>query len=220
MLLQRINRLWRHVILRQPVLARHGDWSEYYDTAEAYASAQWCTIESFLKEPFNPDLSVVLDFACGRGRIAERFAAISGRLICVDISQEAIAACRRRLAGRSDVECLVNGNGSIPVSSNSITFLYSWDSMVHFNNSELEEYCVEFQRILKPGGTGLIHHSNYAALSAEDRPWQANPESRAFVSAEDVRRIAEQHGLTIVKQQVIDWSQANLDCITVFKKSL
>ncbi len=49
------------------------------------------------------------------------------------------------------------------------------------------------------------------------RPWTENPESRAYVSAEDVRRIAEKCGLSIVKQQVIDWSRAKLDCITVLK---
>jgi hypothetical protein len=63
----------------------------------------------------------------------------------------------------------------------------------------------------------LIHHSNYAALSSVARPWQENPGSRAYVSAEDVRRIGERCGLSIVKQQVIDWSQANLDCVTVLK---
>lgn len=175
-------------------------------------------IEPFLREPPQPDLSLVLDFACGRGRIAERFADISGGLICVDISRDAIEACRRRFAKLPNVECLVSGDASLPLSSNSITFLYSWDSMVHFNRSELDEYFVEFQRVLKSGGMGLIHHSNYAALCANERPWQENPESRAFVSAEDVRRIAERHGLTVLKQQVIDWSLPNLDCITLVRK--
>jgi ubiquinone/menaquinone biosynthesis C-methylase UbiE len=160
---------------------------------------------------------VVLDFACGRGRIAERFADISGKLICADTSADAVEACRQRFAKNSNVECLVNGNGSIPVPSGSITFLYSWDAMVHFSSSELAEYFVEFKRVLKADGMALIHHSNYAALSSVARPWQENPGSRAYVSAEDVRRIGERCGLSIVKQQVIDWSQANLDCVTVLK---
>ena len=89
--------------------------------------------------------------------------------------------------------------------------------MVHFSSSELEEYFVEFKRVLKADGMALIHHSNYAALSSVARPWPENPGSRAYVSAEDVRRIGEKCGLSIVKQQVIDWSLANLDCITVLK---
>jgi SAM-dependent methyltransferase len=214
---KRVRGLWRHFILREPPLARDGDWSEYYDTAERYAASQWLIIEPYLRESPKPDLSIVLDFACGRGRIAERFAAISGKLICADMSVDAIEACRQRFAKNSNVECLVNGDGSIPVPSGSITFLYSWDAMVHFSSSELEEYFVEFKRVLKTDGMALIHHSNYAALSSVARPWQENPESRAHVSADDVRRIGEKCGLRIVRQQVIDWRLANLDCITVLK---
>jgi ubiquinone/menaquinone biosynthesis C-methylase UbiE len=214
---KRVRGLWRSFILQGPPLARDGDWSAYYDSAEACAASQWQIIAPYLRESPEPDLSVVLDFACGRGRIAERFADLSGKLICADMSVAAIEACRQRFAKNSNVECLVNGNGSIPVPSGSITFLYSWDAMVHFSNSELEEYFVEFKRVLKTDGMALIHHSNYAALSSVARPWQANPGSRAYVSAEDARRIAEKCGLSIVKQQVIDWSQANLDCITVLR---
>jgi SAM-dependent methyltransferase len=214
---KRVRGLWRHFILQEPALSRDGDWSEYYDTAEPYAASQWRIIEPYLRESPKPDLSVVLDFACGRGRIAEHFANISGKLICADTSVDAIEACRPRFAGNPKVECLVNGNGSIPVPAGSITFLYSWDAMVHFSTSELEEYFVEFKRVLKKDGMALIHHSNYAALSSVARPWQENPGSRAYVSAEDARRIGEQCGLSIVKQQVIDWSLANLDCITVLR---
>ena len=214
---KRVRNLWRHFVLRKPPRARDGDWSEYYDTAEADVDWQWRIIEPFLSESPRPDLSVVLDFACGRGRIAERFADISGKLICTDMAAVAVEQCRRRFAMRSNVECLVNGSGSIPLPSGSITFLCSWDAMVHFNVTELAEYFAEFKRVLNPDGTALIHHSNYAALSTVARPWPQNPGSRAYVSAEDVRHICEQCGLTLVKQQVIDWSQASLDCITVLK---
>jgi ubiquinone/menaquinone biosynthesis C-methylase UbiE len=207
--------LWRHFVLRRPSLARDGDWSEYYDSAEANTAWQWQIIEPYLTESPQPDLSVVLDFACGRGRIAERFSDISGKLICADMSVDAIEACRKRFARKSNVECIVNGNGSIPVPSGSVTFLYSWDAMVHFGGSELEEYFIEFKRVLKTDGMALTHHSNYAALSREARPWQENPGSRAYVSAADVRRVAEKCGLCIVTQRVIDWSVPNLDCITV-----
>jgi ubiquinone/menaquinone biosynthesis C-methylase UbiE len=213
----RVRNLWRRLVLQKPPLSRDGDWSDYYDAAEADVAWQWQIIEPYLRESPTPDLSVALDFACGRGRIAERFATIAGKLICTDVSVDAIEACRRRFAGNSNVECLVNGNGNIPVPSDAVAFLYSWDAMVHFSNSELEEYFAEFKRVLKTGGLALIHHSNYAALSSVGRPWFENPGSRAYVSAEDVRRIGENHGFSIVKQQVMDWSEANLDCITVLK---
>ncbi len=214
---KRLRGAWRRLVLRRPPLARDGDWSEYYDSAEADVTWQWRIIEPYLTGPPEPDLSTVLDFACGRGRIAERFAGRSRKLICTDMAPEAIEACRRRFAGHPNVECVVNGDGSIPVPSRSITFLYSWDAMVHFSAGELEEYFAEFQRVLGPGGMGLVHHSNYAALSDVARPWQENPGSRAFVSAEDVQRICDHHGLKVIRQQVIDWSRPKLDCITLFE---
>jgi len=217
MLRKRVRSLWRHFVLQKPTLARDGDWSDYYDSAETNTAWQWQIIEPYLRESPQPDLSIVLDFACGRGRIAERFADISGKLICADMSVDAIEACRRRFAGNSNVECVVNGNGSIPVPSGSVSFLYSWDAMVHFNCSEIEEYFVEFKRVLRKDGLALIHHSNYAALGSVARPWQKNPGSRGYVSAQDVRHITRKCGLRVVKQQVMDWSQANLDCITVLE---
>jgi SAM-dependent methyltransferase len=214
---RRVRSLWRHVILRKIPLARDGDWTQYYDAAEADAASQWSILEPYIQESPRPDLSVVLDFACGRGRIAERFAGISGRVICVDISAEAIQVCRRRFAGHQNVECLTNGSASIPVASESITFLYSWDAMVHFSCSELDEYFAEFRRVLKRGGLALIHHSNYAALSSAALPWFRNPGSRAHVSMADVRRIGEKYGLTVLKQRVMDWSQPDLDGISLLK---
>jgi cyclopropane fatty-acyl-phospholipid synthase-like methyltransferase len=104
-----------------------------------------------------------------------------------------------------------------PFPPDRLRFSTVWDAMVHFSGSELDEYFVEFKRVLKTDGMALVHHSNCAALSSVARPWVENPGSRAYVSAEDVRRIAEECGLSIVKQQVIDWSQANLDCITILK---
>jgi len=214
---RRVRSFWRSFVLKKPALSRDGDWSEYYESAETNTGWQWRIIEPYLTESPRPDLSVVLDFACGRGRIAERFAEISGKLICADVSVDAIDACRQRFAGNSNVECVVNGNSSIPVASGSVTFLYSWDAMVHFNGAEIEEYFVEFKRVLKKGALALIHHSNYAALGRIARPWQENPGSRAYVSAQDVRRIAGKCGLNVIKQQVMDWSEPNLDCITVLE---
>jgi SAM-dependent methyltransferase len=199
-------------------LARHVDWTPYYEEAEAGVDWQWSLISKY-KEPLSPDLSLVLDFACGRGRIAQKFAEIATKLICVDIRQQAIDYCLQRFASRKNTQCLVSGESSIPVASDSVTFLYSWDSMVHFHQGELAVYFKEFHRVMAPGATGLIHHSNYGALTKDARPWNENPGWRAHVSAPDVHDICTRAGLTIVNQTVIDWSQPSLDCVTTFRKA-
>jgi SAM-dependent methyltransferase len=199
-------------------LARLADWSEYYEFAEADAVSHWLLIQAFIGEEPSPDLTAVLDFACGRGRIAERFVAIAATLICCDSSGEAIAYCGQRFANSPNVSCVVNDGPSIPAPDESMTFVYSWDSMVHFNMAELRAYIREFKRILKPGGTAFIHHSNYGSLGGPPGAWNENPGCRAYVSASDVRMICDQYGLPIVRQKVIDWSEPSMDCLTMFRK--
>jgi SAM-dependent methyltransferase len=199
-------------------LARHVDWTPYYEEAESGVDWQWSLISKYM--PPAPDLSTVLDFACGRGRIAQKFAEIATNLICVDIRKPAIDYCVQRFAARPNVKCLVSGESSLPVAPNSITFLYSWDSMVHFHQGELATYFKEFHRAMAPGAKGLIHHSNYGALTKEALPWNQNPGWRAHVSAKDVHEICTRSGLTVINQTVIDWSQPSLDCVTTFSKNL
>ncbi len=154
-------------------LARHVDWTPYYEEAESGVDWQWSLISKYM--PPAPDLSTVLDSACGRGRIAQKFAEIATNLICVDIRKPAIDYCVQRFAARPNVKCLVSGESSLPVAPNSITFLYSWDSMVHFHQGELATYFKEFHRAMAPGAQGLIHHSNYGALTKEALPLEPKP---------------------------------------------
>jgi SAM-dependent methyltransferase len=197
---------------------KHADWSHYYESAEANVENDWRLIQAFIGEEPSPDLRAVLDFACGRGRIAERFAAMAGTLICSDINPEATAFCLQRFANSSSVSCVVNNGRSIPIPDESLTFIYSWDAMVHFSAAELRIYFIEFKRILKPGGTAFIHHSNWGSFGGPVRAWNENPGSRAYVSASDVRMICDQYGLPIVRQRVIDWSEPGMDCLTMLRK--
>jgi GR25 family glycosyltransferase involved in LPS biosynthesis len=200
-------------------LPRHANFSEYYELAEADVESQWQIIQAFMGEEPAPDLTVVLDFACGRGRITERFAAVAGSLTCSDINAEAIDCCRQRFANFPNVTCVINDGMSIPLPDESQTFVYSWDSMVHFNAAELRVYFREFKRILRPGAMAFVHHSNYAALGGPPRPWNENPACRAYVSASDIGMLCDQYALTIVRQRVIDWSEPRLDCLTMFRKA-
>lgn len=50
------------------------------------------------------------------------------------------------------------------IDSGSISFVYSFDSMVHFDKSIIRAYLVEFARVMRGGATGFLHHSNYGAF--------------------------------------------------------
>lgn len=188
------------------------DWSKYYLDAEAHAEMQFRNIFSQELDKFN--LSVVLDFACGHGRIAQFFRPIVGQLILCDVNQEAIEYCKLRFGRSESIEYLLNTE-VLPVENDSITFLYSWDAMVHFDKARIAHYFKEFSRVMMPGGYAMIHHSN---LGNTGQHWQKNIHCRENVSAKNVRDICEDLGLEIISQKIIDWGVPKLDCITTFRK--
>jgi len=200
------------------------DWSQYFTIAEPDAERQWQIFERLL---FGPDGSVfdfnaVLDFACGHGRMAARFAKFARKLICCDINEESVEFCRRRFAtwqGPCVFDFVLNTDTHVPLLDSSVTFVYSWDAMVHFEIDDLDCYLREFSRILKKGGCGLIHHSNYGSLEASGaRAWNENPHWRATVSASDVRKLCERAGISVLQQELLDWTIPKLDCITILQK--
>lgn len=201
--------------LEETYLPRDFDRSEYLREAEAQTEAQWQRIQSFLGKA---DVTSVLDFECGWGRIAERFASEAGDLVCCDGNPDSVDRCRSRFANFPNVSCVVSEDLSIPLPDESRTFIYSWDAIVHFNAAELRQSFQQFKRILKPGGMAFVHHSNVGALGGPPLPWNKNAGCRAHLSGADVRMICDQLGLEIVRQQVIDWSQPAMDCLTLFRK--
>jgi ubiquinone/menaquinone biosynthesis C-methylase UbiE len=202
------------------------NWNKYYELAEPIAENQFYGIilPAIGEDIFRSfDFNSTLDFACGHGRMANIFAQWSRKLTCSDIQEESIAYCQKRfLSYPADCtfEFVVNSLEGIPLEDESVTFIYSWDSMVHFNIEILDRYISEFERILMPGGSGFIHHSNYCGVyGPSDTIWNDNPHCRASVSAEDVKKVFLQNRLSVVKQVNITWeTKEDLDCITVFLK--
>ena len=204
-------------------------WDKYYDVAEQLAEEQFNKyLLPILVKHEGVNLSDVLDFACGRGRIAGCFSAYSRRVTGCDVYAEAIEYCRKRSANAMD--CLntfvVNntdkGGGlyKLPFEENAFTFVYSWDAMVHFSYEWVDFYVKEFYRVAQPGAYIVIHHSNLAGLNKEEHgEWFENDHSRAYVSREDMMTISKKHGFAIIAQQLVDWGGVpNLDCISVLLK--
>jgi SAM-dependent methyltransferase len=84
------------------------NWNNYYEKFENDSAAQY-------KRYFEPslsqfDLSVVLDFACGTGRIAQYFLRKDNKLILCDISKSAIDSCRHRFRDSKNVDFLINND--------------------------------------------------------------------------------------------------------------
>lgn len=203
-------------------------WDYYYDAAENGAKKQF---ESYLKPILSRYedicLDKVLDFACGHGRMANIFSTISKQITCCDVNSLAIEYCRDRFLGNTNclfkfVNNQVNDNSleCLSLETDSFSFIYSWDAMVHFSYKWMDFYLKEFYRILIDGSYAIIHHSNYANASEGviSENWKDNPSWRGYTSREDIKFIAQNHGFTVLDQEVIDWNFPKLDCISVLRK--
>ena len=198
------------------------DWDNYYNDAEHASNVQ---IEKYIqpvldKYKSNISFEKVVDFACGKGRIAEYFIGFSDLLYCVDINPESIKYCEKRFKDKRNVSCIVSDESGFNIKDDSISFIFSWDAMVHFDYRSIDIAFGEFYRVLLHGGYALIHHSNLAEnkdFIASDN-WIENPHCRSNIGMNDIERLAKKHGFSIVEQSTIDWEFSNLDGVTLLKK--
>ncbi|MFC7474381.1 class I SAM-dependent methyltransferase [Dankookia sp. GCM10030260] len=203
---------------RLDAAARHaGDlWlpdHPYFDAAEAGFAPLWPIIEPFLQEA---DFTSVLDLATGRGRNAQKLLPLAGRLTLVDIRPENIAFCRRRFANDPRITYIANtGYDLRDVPDASVTLFYSFDAMVHFDSDVVRAYLAEARRVMVPGARAFLHHSNHTG--GED--WMLAPHCRNFMSKALFAHYARKEGLTVLRQDVLDWGGvAALDCLSLLRR--
>ena len=110
-----------------------------------------------------------------------------------------------------------DGRSLAGIADASISFVYSWDAMVHFDKRVVREYVREFARVLEPGGTGFVHHSNFGTVSSSEN-WLENPSWRSNMTRELFADYCAEMGLEVVDQKLLDWFLDDLDCISTFRK--
>jgi SAM-dependent methyltransferase len=195
---------------------------QYFDVAEQFMQAQWeRTIWPVIKDE---DLSSTLELACGHGRNTEFLRRYAKSIDLVDVNRSCIEACEARF-GAAKHGCafryhLTTGN-SLPVATSSMSFVYTWDSMVHFDKLVVRDYVHEIFRVLKPGGSAFLHHSNYGTV-APNSDWIKNHGSRSDMTAELMRDYAGEAGLTMKFQRLSGtadgWGIDDLDCLSLLAK--
>jgi SAM-dependent methyltransferase len=191
----------------------------YFAQAETWMDSQWQgTIWPFIRDF---DFTVTVDLACGHGRNAAKLLPLSRELHLVDVTPACVEACRRRLADvlGSRVWVYLNDGKSLPRElTGRVTCVYSWDAMVHFDLGVVEKYLAEIARVLRPGGSSFLHHSDLRATPhLVVGPWRDNPHWRSAMSRDDLARAAERVGLTVVQQKPLPWGEIQ-DCVTVLRK--
>ncbi len=172
------------------------------------------------------DFTHVLDLACGHGRNTEMLRHHASTIDLVDVNGDCLETSRQRF-GASVRDCrfryhLTDGNGLPGIPDNSISLVYSWDSMVHFDKLTVRSYMTEIARVLESGGSAFLHTSNYGAL-APNSDWTKNHGNRSDMTAGLLKQFAEEAGLTVKFQRLSGKDDGrsidDLDCLTLLAKA-
>jgi 2-polyprenyl-3-methyl-5-hydroxy-6-metoxy-1,4-benzoquinol methylase len=185
----------------------------------------------------------ILEIAPGFGRWTEYLKDFCTNLIVVDLSEKCIKACQKRFANCSHISYFVNDGKSLEmIPDNTIDFVFSFDSLVHADDTVISSYVSQFPRKLKQNGAVFLHHSNLGEYSNylkmlclagrapklldilkrlgivdEIRKHDRDPS----MTAKKMQLYAEDNGLQCISQELINWrlKRALIDCMsTIVKK--
>ena len=194
--------------------------NDYYDMAEPYMDAQWDEI--IWPKIKDLDFSNVVDLAAGHGRNSMKLAPISKKLTIVDICPENIEFCSNRFKDLNNINFAVCDGKTIPVKSKSVSLVYCFDAMVHFDSDTVESYIKEMSRVLKKGGNAFLHYSNWSGFCNDD--WRYNPHARHYMTQDFFKALCQKYGLTILSTEFLTWGEdpdyrfEDLDAVSVLVK--
>jgi SAM-dependent methyltransferase len=216
------------------------DGSYGWENAGDEWSAGWGTTEMEWYGALLPRIhrfvptGTILEIACGYGRWTQYLKDLCRKLILVDLSTGCIDACKNRFSQCSHVSYFVNDGVSLDmINDNSIDFVFSFDSLVHADESVMRSYIESLGRILTKNGAAFIHHSNLGEYAYYSRILRYPKIHRILsglgavekvihmrdfgVTARKIAAIADESGLACISQELINWftKRELFDCISV-----
>jgi SAM-dependent methyltransferase len=190
----------------------------YHGAAASHMDQQWKTLIGPILAHYPIDYSRTIDFAAGYGRNTRKLLeAGAGHVTMVDVNPECVAHLETNFPRDRTSVVLNDGAGLVSLDTSAFTFLYTFDSMVHFDLEIVISYIPEFARVLKPGAHAFVHHSNYSANPGGD--FRQNPHWRNFMSAAIFKHIAVRSGFDVIQQETFSWGEPDIDCITVLHRN-
>jgi SAM-dependent methyltransferase len=195
---------------------RGDEWSDQWGGV----SYQWWTTLFPRIQGFVP-AGRILEIAPGYGRWTHFLKDLCDELIIVDIAEAAIAHCRERFLGETQISAFVNDGTSLRMARDeSIDLVFSFDSLVHAEADIMGGYLTELSRILARDGIAFLHHSNLGAYERgtydpNNVHWRA-----PSVSAAMIEQVAESVGLSAISQETVAWGNETMlnDCFSVIAR--
>jgi SAM-dependent methyltransferase len=161
---------WRRLAKIDPLWAvatwpdKLGAWTpeEFY----AVGRSDWEDFRHHWRQ-YEPGLGgTCLEIGCGAGRITHALAEDFDRVIALDVSTDMIELAAARVSGDVEFRCV--DSTAIPESSDSVDAVFTCHVLQHLDGIDhVESYLREAYRVLRPGGTAMLH----LGLLAEGMRW-------------------------------------------------
>lgn len=105
-----------------------------------------------------PDGGTAVEIGCGDGRMTRSLAGRYDHVYALDVAPSVLAACRRNLRDRDNVEFLLGGAGQLAGRpGGSVDFVLSATVLQHVSDrAEVTRYLAEAGRLLRPGGVATL----------------------------------------------------------------
>lgn len=134
----------------------------------------------------------VLDIASGDGVMAELLASIASEVVCIDISEKVVAAGRKRLVGRANVEFRTGDMHQLPFKDRDFDTVLLMHALTYTDRPE--KVLAEASRVLKPGGMLLL-----VTLARHRHKKAVEPYNHANLgfSSEQLQKLANQNRLIV-----------------------
>jgi len=189
------------------------EWSEAW--GGAWAQWHWCIRPRIAQ--WLPARRLV-EIAFGHGRWTHFLCHESEYMIGVDVSEQCAQYCRASFVNlRRNVTFRVCDGKTLPgISDSYADFAFSFDSLVHADAGVIAAYLKELARVLNPGATAFIHHSNIGTYPGAPNPGARSPDMTAALFAQ----FAQEAGVPCVLQECITWGKGPelRDCLSTIRK--
>lgn len=164
----------------------------------------------------------VLEIAPGYGVWTRFLREHAKRMTLVDLTPRCIEACRERFGPVRMAYHVNDGRSLDMVEDGSVDLVFSWHSLVHCQHEVMRAYVTQLGRKLRPGGVGLIHHSNFG-VHVDPRTGQLTRKSVGWrgedMTADKFANDAHAAGLAILTQEITSWGEdPDADCFSTFMK--
>lgn len=162
------TREWRTLAQDDPLYAiaawsgkERGGWT----TADFYATglAEWADFECVWSQ-YSTLGGVCLEIGCGAGRITNGLAKTFDRVIGIDVSKRMIELAHDAVPA---AEYLQVDSTTIPLREGEVDAVFTCHVLQHLETAEdVATYVREAYRVLRPGGTAMLH----LLVAGEQRP--------------------------------------------------